>query len=163
MHFRALGMLLLQELSYKISSFYGLYLMTVVHVVSDLPNTCQVALTYGLQNGHNHGSLCVHIYASTHLPLKWNQCLGNGQSDKGTIPVTLAHYPQISICNKQKCKQKDKQVYSFQPRIHPIPQGPFLELKEMTVLKGKYQSIRSNGQEIATLWQFNATSGQELC
>lgn len=42
------------------------------------------------------------------------------------------------------------------------PQVPFLELKERAASKCKYQSIRSNGQEIATGWQFIATSGQDL-
>lgn len=90
MHFRALRMLLLQKPSYRISSFYGFYLLTMVHVVSDLPNSCQAALMCGLQNGHHHVSLCVQIYTNTHPPVKRNQCLGDGQRDNSSDfgPIT---------------------------------------------------------------------------
>lgn len=91
MHFRALEMLLLQEPSYRISSFYGLYLLTMVHVVSDFPNHCQVALVYGLQTGRNHGSLCVHMLTNTHPPVKQNQCLGNGQRDNSSDSGPITH------------------------------------------------------------------------
>lgn len=110
MNFQALRMLLLQKLSYRISSFYGFCLLTMVHMVSDLPNLPSCP---GLQDGHNHGSLCVHLYTNTHPPVKRNQCLGNGQSDNSSDFGTITHRSAFATS-----KSANKSTGSFRVFSH---------------------------------------------